>query len=343
MSSRSVTILLLIAVAAVAVAAGLRFAAEDEVATATTQTSVAEFEEPSTTAAATSTTSAETTTAVPTTTTSTLAPGTTVCDRYEQIEVTGEVQNPDLTEISGVAAGRVNPEVLWVHNDSQDGPYVYAVNRSGASLGRFELGGAFAFDWEDMAAGPGPSGDVSYLYVGDIGDNFEIRGGSITVYRAVEPSVASSDGVLPEVVAIDLQYPEGSPNAEALFVDPVDGGLYVVTRDTETTLVLRADAGATEGAAQTMELVAALDLGHEVTGADISHDGAVIALRGEEHVRLFYRAPGSTIATALSTEPCSAPSPDEIQGEALAFLVDDSYVTASEDVNSPIHRVPRER
>lgn len=342
MSSRSVTILLLIALAAVAIAVGLRFVAEDDVVTATTQTSVTESEEPPPTAA-TTTTSAETTTTTPTTTTSTLAPGTTVCDGYEEVEVVGEVQNPDLTEISGVAAGRVNPDVLWVHNDSQDGPYVYAVNRSGASLGRFELGGAFAFDWEDMAAGPGPSSDVSYLYVGDIGDNFEIRGGSITVYRVVEPSIASSGSVLPEVVAMDLQYPDGSPNAEALFVDPVDGGLYVVTRDTASTRVFRTDAGTAEGATQTLELVATLDLGHEVTGADISHDGAVIALRGEEHVRLFYRAPGSTVAAALSTEPCSAPSPDEIQGEALAFLADHSFVTVSEDIYSPIHRVPRER
>lgn len=339
MLSRSFTVLLLIAIAAVAVAAWLRLADGEEAAAPLTPAGPEALETPPTTAT-TTTTTATTTTTLPTATPSTLAPGTTACERYEQIEIVGEVQNPDLTEISGIAVGRADPGVLWVHNDSQDGPYLYAIDPAGASLGRFELGGAFAFDWEDMAIGPGPDDAVSYMYVGDIGDNFEIRGGSITVYRVEEPSVATGAGVLPDAVAIDLRYPDGSPNAEALFVDPVDGGLYVVTRDTETTLVLRADAGVA-GEAQTMELVATLDLGHEVTGADITHDGAVIALRGEEHVRLFSRDPGTTIAAALTTEPCSAPSPDEIQGEALAFFADGSYVTVSEDANSPIHLVPR--
>ena len=339
MSSRSIAVLLLVALGAVAAAIALRLADGEETAAPMTSTSDAA---PLTTLPAATTPIPDTaTTTLPASPTSTLAPGTTVCDHYERIEVIGEVENPGLTEISGIVAGRADPEVLWVHNDSQDGPYLYAIDRSGASIAQFELGGAFAFDWEDMAAGPGPDGAGSYLYVGDIGDNFEIRGGSVTVYRVAEPSAGDASGVLTDVAAIDLQYPDDSPNSEALFVDPVDGWLYLVTRDTETTRVFRADPGVDAGGPQTLELVATLDLGHEITGADISADGSVIALRGEEHVRLFHRTPGSTVTDALSLDPCSAPSPDEIQGEALGFLADGSYVTTSEDANSPIHWVPR--
>lgn len=341
MTNRSLTLLLVLVLAAVAAALGLRFIGEAEPATEASSPSSSRAPDPeasSTTppAPAEPTESSTTTIAA---TTSTLAPGATACDRYEGIETIGTVQNPALTEISGVAAGRINPGVLWVHNDSQDGPIVYAIDTTGQSVGTYQLDGAFAFDWEDMAAGPGPVEDVSYLYLGDIGDNFEIRGGSITLYRVPEPAVATSGDVLSDVEAIPLRYPDGSPNAEAMFIDPVDSALYIVTRDTEVTRVYRAD-GSAGGTEQTMEPVATLDLGHEVTGADIAHDGSVIALRGEEHVRLFHRPAAASIAEALSGEPCSAPAPDEIQGEALAFLSDGAYVTLSEDIGSPIHRVP---
>lgn len=341
MNNRSLTLLLVLVLAAVAAALGLRFIGEAEPATQASSPTSSRAPDPAASPTtppppAEPTESSTTTTDV---TTSTLAPGATACDRYLGIETIGTVQNPALTEISGVAAGRINPGVLWVHNDSQDGPFVYAIDTTGQSVGTYQLDGAFAFDWEDMAAGPGPVEDVSYLYLGDIGDNFEIRGGSITLYRVPEPAVATSGDVLSDVEAIPLRYPEGSPNAEAMFIDPVDSALYIVTRDTQVTRVYRADgsAGETE---QTMEPVATLDLGHEVTGADISHDGSVIALRGEEHVRLFHRPAAASIAEALSGEPCSAPAPDEIQGEALAFLSDGAYVTLSEDIGSPIHRVP---
>ena len=44
---------------------------------------------------------------------------------------------------------------------------------------------------------------------------------------------------------------------------------------------------------------------------------------------------------ALATEPCMAPSPDEVQGEAIAFLSDGSYNTVSEGSNPDLHIVER--
>ncbi len=64
---------------------------------------------------------------------------------------------------------------------------MYAIGPDGSDLGAFDIAGAFAFDWEDMAAGPGTDPATSNLYFGDIGDNFSIRGGRITVYRVPEP------------------------------------------------------------------------------------------------------------------------------------------------------------
>jgi len=260
-----------------------------------------------------------------------------VCDGFGSINVVGTVQSDALIEISGIAAGRTSDGVVWAHNDSRSGPLIHAIGEDGTDLGATEIGRAFSFDWEDMAAGPGPDEAVSYLYVGDIGDNLAIRGGQITVYRVAEPQ--------PGIVSVPadvlgLAYPEGEAlNAEALFVDPIDLGLYIITRNREVARVYRADAAAADGGEQTLEFIAALPLGAGVTGADITPDGRVIALRGERNVWMWYRPDGTTVAEALDGAWCNAPSPDERQGESIAFIADGAYLTISEGSHPPIHRV----
>ena len=72
-----------------------------------------------------------------------------------------------------------------------------------------------------MAAGPAPNGSDDVLYVGDIGDNDAARP-TVTVYRVHEPGEApAAPGVpLDEVEAIELQYPDGPSDAEALLDRP---------------------------------------------------------------------------------------------------------------------------
>ena len=98
----------------------------------------------------------------------------------------GQVTQSGLAEISGIAASRQNPRVLWIHNDrARD--QVFAVATDGRLLGTWTLGGEVD-DLEDIAMGPGPRQDLQYLYCGDIGDNSVLRS-SIRVYRAAEPAV----------------------------------------------------------------------------------------------------------------------------------------------------------
>src|SRR5215207_1575918 len=87
------------------------------------------------------------------------APAGGVCDGFGSPEVAGTVANPVLVEISGVAASRAHPGVLWTHNDSGGAPEVYAVAQDGADLGTYAVDGARATDWEDIAVGPGPDPD----------------------------------------------------------------------------------------------------------------------------------------------------------------------------------------
>ena len=55
-------------------------------------------------------------------------------------------QSPRVLESSGVAISRQYPGVVWTHNDSGDGPYLYATDLTGAARGFLLVSGADAFD-----------------------------------------------------------------------------------------------------------------------------------------------------------------------------------------------------
>lgn len=344
---RSRAALILFGVAAVAVVIAVVLRSGDETPTAqgaansTTTTETTQPEQAPSSATQTTVVETTATTGVPATT---LAPGATVCDPFRAVEVLGVVVNPDIVEASGLAQGRLNEGVLWTHNDSRDGPRLYALGFDGSDLGTFEIGGALAFDWEDMAVGPGPQANVPYLYVGDIGDNFGIRNGLVTVYRVPEPDTPPGNGLIPNAVPLPLRYSDGSsPNAEALFVDPIAGDLFIVTRDRELTRVYRAQGAGDGATTMPLDLVAEVDLGGEgVTAADVSWDGSVIGLRGEEAIWMFHRPQGTSVTEALEGEACRAPSPDERQGEAIAFVSDGSILTIAEGSNPALNRVGRD-
>ncbi len=340
------SLITLIIIAAVAVVASLALVAtrDEQAGEAAPSTSEA-LPESTTSAPVPVNPETSVSTAAPGTTTSTtpgatLAPGRTACDPYESAGVAGTIASPDLVEASGMAASRTQPGVLWAHNDSRDGARVYAVGPDGADLGGFDIAGALAFDWEDMAAGPGSDPTQSMLYFGDIGDNFSIRSGRITVYRVPEPDPGAIDGSIAGAVPLEYQYPDGIYNAEALFV--ADGSVFIVTKDPDEARVYRGDAAGDGSTVQTLELVTVLPLGAEVSGADMSWDGSTIAFRGYKTVWMWHRPPGIHVVDALATEPCTAPSPDEVQGESIAFLADGSYKTVSEGSNPDLHIVERD-
>jgi len=267
-----------------------------------------------------------------------LPSATVACEIYGSIGENGAVASAELVEASGLVVSRASSNVLWSHNDSRDKAVLYAMTRTGDDLGVYDLPGAFAFDWEDLAAGPDATGSGTYLYVADIGDNFSIRAGQIVVYRVPDTDPATMGDSFSEVISLPYRYPEGVYNAEAIFVDPVDPAMYVVTKDKAQTLVFRGSLTPGDGPSD-LALVATIALNAEVSGGDISWDGGVIAFRGYSSVWMWNREPGQSVAEALAAAPCQAPPPDERQGESLAFSSDLSYWTVSEGVNPEIHVV----
>jgi len=200
------------------------------------------------------------------------------------------IKEKSITESSGLAASRTTPGAYWTHNDSGDGPFIYAFDTRGYSLGIFRVTGAQAIDWEDMAAGPGPDANKSYLYLGDIGDNNEARD-EVVVYRVAEPALTAATrsftkarpGSTEPAEAIRLRYPDGKHDAEALLVHPATGNIYIVNKvPIANPTVYEATAPFTSGKVTTMKRLGEIRVpsifGGVVTGGSISPDGRRVAL-----------------------------------------------------------------
>ncbi|MFQ5594251.1 MAG: metallophosphoesterase family protein [Anaerolineae bacterium] len=278
--------------------------------------------------------------------------GVADCPTFMDEAQLGAVESSLLTEISGVVASRENADVLWTHNDSGDSARIYAMSIQGKHLGVYNLVGASATDWEDIAIGPGPVEGQDYVYAGDIGDNARQRA-SVTVYRVAEPVVsASQDAVtvdLDGVDALPMRYPGSAVyDSETLLVDPVSGDLFLVTKDRAgegVAHIFRNPAPHTPGVMVTLDLVDSIPLPAQVTGGDVSPSGDAVLLRLYAQAYYWPRATGTNLWETFSSAACAAPVAVEPQGEAIAFAAhgvpsvspEPSYFTISEGAYQPVY------
>jgi len=265
-----------------------------------------------------------------------------VCRDY-RASVAGSVSDPTLTEISGMARGRRDESVLWVHEDSGAKPDVHALRLDGTVRKTFRLAGANAKDWEDMAIGPGPAPGVHYLYLGDVGDNAKKRD-SIVVYRVPEPAVSGGGmSTLSGVESITLKYPNAPYNSEAMAVG-ADGTIYVITKSAGTRVFMARFPQSTSGVTTMQEVPAGtLASRTDMSGADIRMDGQALIVRGYRSAWTWPIEPGESMATTLARTPCLTPGfRDEKQGESIAFLANDgSYTTTGEMSRAPVRQFTR--
>ncbi|HEU4556584.1 MAG TPA: hypothetical protein VFS20_02000 [Longimicrobium sp.] len=230
----------------------------------------------------------------------------------------------EIHESSGVAVSRAHRGIFWTHNDSGD-PVLYAVDEQGRTAGRVRVAGASVEDWEDIALAPCPGGG-NCLFVADIGDN-DARRASITVYRVPEPAPGASETA--PATAIRLRYPDGTHDAEAMFV--LNGAIHVVTKGESGPIALyRAPANATDA---TLEQVRELSAGkvereERITSADARADGRWIVLRTLAEAR-FYRA-GELADGAAPAQRVDLRGLGEEQGEGIGFAPDGSVIVTSE-------------
>lgn len=276
-------------------------------------------------------------------------PPSPVCPTFLSALLKGNLESDLITEASGLVSSRTNPGVMWVHNDSGGKARVFAMDETGKHLGTYGFPGTIAVDWEDMAA------DDTYLYVADIGDNFRVRA-SVKVYRAKEPAVAVDqepvEASLQDVESFELLYPDQAHDAETLLVDPVNGDLYVVTKDFDGgSLVFLAAAPLDPHKPIDLELVTDLQLPMPgsptltwtATGGDTAPDGSAVILTGYAAAFWWERPEGVPLWKALVMDQCPAPLALEAMIESVAMDQEGlGYFTVPEGIHAPVHYHGRE-
>jgi hypothetical protein len=247
----------------------------------------------------------------------------------------GRVEFDEIDEASGLAVSRVNKNMLWTHNDSGDDARIFLMTDSARHVGQFYLKGAKWRDAEDIAIGPGPVESVSYIYLGDIGDNWA-RNEIKQIYRFPEPDVSGRKTPFTDTIAnydvIHYRFPDRIRDAETLMIDPNTKDLYVVSKREINVVMYKMAYPYSPNDTITMEIVGNLPLSIIVAG-DISSDGTEVLLKSYNEIYYYKLKAGEGIESIIHKQPERLPYAIEPQGEAIAWNTDASgYYTVSEEV-----------
>ncbi len=246
-----------------------------------------------------------------------------------------------LRELSGMAVSRVHEGVLWAHNDSGDGPLVYALRMDGGLIRRFRVPGASATDWEAMELAPCPDRDRSpgsewCLFLGDVGDNF-LRRSTRAVHVVREPD-PNAEGEAPLAHrTLTYRYADAQRDVEALAVSP-EGRMTLISKGRSPEIVVYhvepdVVSSALDGdtillaPSDTLPFEADWTIGRTVTGAAYSPSGARLVIR--TYTELFFFEVDDEGKLEQVGEACFIAG-DEPQGESVDFLTETLLVTGSE-------------
>lgn len=183
------------------------------------------------------------------------------------------IEDPRITESSGLAASRAHEGVYWTHNDSgYDPTVIYAVDSStGKTVAAVTLSGVQGRDLEAISVSA--DGDV---YVADIGDNTGGQWSEVWIYRFPEPGQLRDQTVEP--VRYTVRYADGPRDAESLAVHPVTSRVYIVGKNEAGDGLYVGPKELNPQAVNTFQRVAEIDLW--ATDAAFSPDGSRLAVRG---------------------------------------------------------------
>ena len=243
-----------------------------------------------------------------------------------------ELTEKKLGEVSGLAASAVNTGYLWTHNDSGNPAVVYLVNEELQIKLACTLKGVKNRDWEDMAVGPGPDDNKSYLYVADIGDN-TAKHAIKYIYRFEEPILDenTTEITITKFDKIAFRLEDGKKDTESIMVHPKTKDIYIVSKREKPVHVYRLKYPISSEDTLVADRISAIPL-TQIVSASFSPDGKEILMKNYDHI-YYWNTGGKPVADALSDKPQLLPYTEEPQGEAITFKADGSgFYTLSEKI-----------
>ncbi len=264
------------------------------------------------------------------------------------------VQEPLISEASGLAVSRTTKDAVWMHNDSGDLPRLFLIDLQGTTLGIVNVKGVKATDWEDMCSFE--LDGESWLLVGDIGDNQCVRGTKSPACRLLllkEPEYAPSgatkatvETTVEVIRTMEFQFPDGPHDCESLAVDPVSRTILLVTKASPFNSALYSlPLTITKGKASlTADRIASLSVAY-ATAMDVSPDGSRLAIVNMfSGVMLTRDDPRQkSWADACSESITVLTLPIRKQGESVCFTADgNSLLLNSEGKSQSLWQVDLE-
>jgi hypothetical protein len=255
------------------------------------------------------------------------------CTGYGTPRALGAIP-PVVKELSGLAASRRHPGILYAHNDSGDTARFFALDLTAKLNAEVVLAGATNVDWEDLAVGSCATG--SCLYIADSGDNDLVRT-EYALYRVAEPDTLPTNGSTITVTheRFPFVYPDGPHNAESLLIDPGSGRIFIVVKVGgvsapvyEMPQPLDTSRVATLVKVATLGVPASAGL---VTAGSFHPCGDRILIRTKSGLFELQRPSGGDLLSIFGATPTAVPVAVEQQGEAVEYAVDGlRYYTSSE-------------
>ncbi|MBX3119488.1 MAG: hypothetical protein KF784_10505 [Fimbriimonadaceae bacterium] len=250
------------------------------------------------------------------------------------------LQDKAINESSGIAPSYLKPDWYLTHNDSGDTARFWRFDLKGTIEGPFNIKGAGAVDWEDMASAS--LDGKNYVYLADIGDNSSRRA-SVQIYRVEEPS--GSGGDISAFEKWDLKYPDGAHNAESFMVHPKTGDMYIVTKvSAGDWQVFKLDGSSGPGSHTLKEIgkitpSGAMEASRLTTAGDISPDGKYVMVR--TYSGGFEFAAPANFDDWFKAKPVPVKLNVEMQGEAICYALDGKKIlTTSEFTPCRVSVVP---
>lgn len=278
--------------------------------------------------------------------------------RWSKPEYAGVFTDPELSEVSGLAASRSHAGIYWAQNDGGNGARLLAIKSDGSRVASVTIAGAENTDWEDLDSFE--LNGKNYLLIADTGDNGGIRK-TLALYVVEEPKQLRDGDTLRPAWAITFRWPDGARDCEAAAVDPVNGEVLLISKKRVPPELFKVPLKPLPGV-QTAELVTTLSAieqpsaselernpvygryRSQISGADLSPNGRVLAVLNYHSIHLYVRDPGQSWADAFRRRPGQLDFPWLPQAEGIAFSPDGrSLLIGSEQRLSPLllYRVPR--
>ena len=247
---------------------------------------------------------------------------------FKKGKAVGTNKNEKLEEASGLVASVRNQGYFWTHNDSGNPAELFLLDSTAKTTKVFTLSFIKNRDWEDIALGPGPEENVTYVYIGDIGDNLS-RYPLKYIYRLKEPSMDDASE-LTDFKTLVVKLSDGIRDTEALLSDPVSKNLYLISKREDKARVYEILHPFTADTLMA-ELVCKLPL-KSINGGDVSPDGSEILLKDYDHIYYWKKSGNETLVELLQKPALELPYDAEPQGEAIAWARDGSgFFTLSEN------------